>query len=89
MFTEDLTPFFSDFAVTATFGAYTGSVLFDYPDQIIGDGIVSAEYVITYPAGQYPNLQNNSTITVNGSSYRVNHVQAIGDGKLYQAYLSK
>ena len=90
MFTEDLTQFFTDFAVSATVGAETAQVIFDSPDSAILDGVaITAEYRITYPIGTFNGLKYKDAVTVDGTAYTVNTVQAIGDGKLVTAALSK
>ncbi len=91
MFTEDMIQFFNDdeFAVSATFGSETANVIFDCPDVIFADGVVSSDYKITYPTGLFSGLKYRSVVTVDGISYVVNHVNATGDGKITVAVLSK
>ncbi len=90
MFSEDLSVFFNDFAVNATFGAETQKVLADLPDEIFsGDQIVSGKYKITYQTGFFNGLKHGSAITVDSVNYTVNEVTAIDDGALTEAYLSK
>jgi hypothetical protein len=92
MFTENIDQFFSaaDFGVTATAGANTCQVIFDSPENFIGDGnVISAEYKITYKTGNLPGLAYGSSITVDGVAYTVNQVYAIEDGRLTTAELSK
>ena len=85
---EDRSLFFADLGVSATFGAETANVLFDAPEPIIADGVISADYRITYPTGTFAGMQYGSTIVVDGTTYRVDTVQAVDDGKLTQATLS-
>lgn len=87
---EDLGAFFIDFGVTAVFGSQSAEVLFDSPELVVAeDYVLTAEYAITYPATKLTGLANGSTITVDGSTYKVNLVQSIEDGKLKKATLSK
>jgi len=89
-FPEDLDVFFSDFGVTAVFGAESAKVLFDYPEMVVAeDYVVTAENTITYKATLFPTLAKGSAITVDGVSYKVNTVLAAEDGKLKKATLSK
>lgn len=89
-FSEDLDGYFADFGVNATFGAETIKVLFESPESIIAEGLViSADYAITYKSGAFAALANGSSIVVDGTTYTVNAVTAIEDGKLTQATLSK
>lgn len=92
--TENPATFFStaDFAVTATFGAQTAQVLLDAPDEAIGVGYIGAlsrEYRITYRADQLTGLTTGNAVTVDGSAYTVREAQAMEDGKVMQATLSK
>lgn len=91
MFAEDMIHFFDndEFAVSATFGTETANVLFDCPEVIFADNVVSGDYKITYPTGLFSGLKYRSNIIVDGVSYTVNHVNAVSDGKLTQAILSK
>lgn len=86
---EDLAAFFTDFGVTAVFGAETGKVLFDSPENVVAeDYVVTAEYAITYRTGLFNSLAHGSSITVDGTAYKVNTITAIEDGKLKKATLS-
>ena len=88
--TEDFDGFFADFGVDATFGSETAKVLFDSPESIIAGGeVISADYSITYKAGTFSTMAYASAITVDGTAYTVNAIQAIEDGKLTRASLSK
>lgn len=91
-FTEDLSAFFNanDFAVTAVVGATTGKVLLDVNDQVqLGEGrVINTEYKMTYQTSVFT-LARSTTLTVDGVSYKVNHVEKFGDGKLSYAYLTK
>jgi hypothetical protein len=92
MFDEDVSEFFSDddFTVKAQFGSEIRDVLVDLPEEIIaGDRVISGEFKITYKTGYFSGLQYGSAITVGGVSYTVNTAQAVEDGALTVAYLSK
>lgn len=90
MFSEDRSLFFRDFGVPATFNGETASVLFDAPEQVVmGRDVISAEYEITYPVGTFKSLEYGSSIVVDGISYSVDTVQAIDDGKIIKATLSR
>lgn len=90
MFEEDVDTFFDDFGVTAQFASETANVLFDSPDRFIADGFVTdTEYFITYKTGLFSGLVHKSTIIVDGVTFKVNTIQAIDDGKLTRASLSK
>ncbi|MGH8569618.1 MAG: head-tail joining protein, partial [Gammaproteobacteria bacterium] len=77
---------------TATFGAQTGQVILDTPDEDLGTGFVGAlsrEYRITYRADQLTGLVTGSSITVDGIAYTVREVTALEDGKIMRATLRK
>lgn len=90
-FHEDMTVFFADFGSLATWNGLSGHVLFDAPEQIIGAAgdVITAEFRILYATGMFPGLKFKDTIYVNGTAYRVITVQAVDDGQLTQALLSK
>lgn len=87
---EDFAPFFADFGVLACFRGEVGKVMFDAPESVTAGGmVISADYAITYPTGLFAGLAHEEKITVDGERYEVNSVQAIEDGKLMMASLSK
>ncbi len=91
-FAEDLVAFFSeaDFALPATYGAQTASVILDQPDeQILSGAVLSREYAITYRSTQLTGLKSDDAITVDGVAYTVREVLALGDGKIMLATLRK
>ncbi|MBL0319642.1 MAG: hypothetical protein IPP74_10215 [Alphaproteobacteria bacterium] len=89
-FNEDISNYFIDFGVDATFGAYTGKVILDTPDQVrMGDTVLSTEYMIRFKTALFPGLVYNSSITVNGESYVVRQVIKEDDGYISMAMLSK
>jgi hypothetical protein len=85
-FYEDLSLFFSDFAVSAVFGSETAKVLVDVPNSYDLDSqVVVGETKITYPHTVLTTLKAGNQITVDGKSYKVKSVLKIDDGKLVQA----
>lgn len=92
MIGSDPSPFFrtTDFAVSATVGLATGSVLLDSPDEeVIGGGALSTEYAAMMPAATFPTLARGDTMTIAGTAYAVRHVKLLEDGKIKRAALSK
>jgi hypothetical protein len=90
MFSEDIDAFFADFGTTATFGTESRNVLVDLPEQIfVGDNAISGNFQITFKTGYFTGLKYGSAITVNSIAYTVKTVNAIEDGTLSVAELSK
>lgn len=90
--TGDMAVFFSDFGVSATFGATTGTVLLDTPDSVgamAGLEVISADVVITYPSSLFATLDEGDSITVAGVSYKAKAVKAVDDGMLSIAHLKR
>jgi hypothetical protein len=68
----------------------TGTVDFRAPDETVLDGLgLSTDYSIRYPAGRFLGLASGDRVTVNGESYRVREVRAVGDGSEKRASLTK
>ena len=93
-FNEDLGQFYStaDFAVSATYGSETGPVIFDTPENIVGNfaaDVITAEIKISFPATQFVGIDYGASITVDGQVYRVNSAMLTQDGKLMEVMLSK
>lgn len=87
---EDIDQFFNDFGVTATFGAYTGKVIFDKQDeQGLGSRVISTEYIIKFKTTLFPGLTYDSSITVDSVNYKVRTVLKQDDGNISIAYISK
>jgi hypothetical protein len=96
MLSEDLTLFFADFAVPASWTpangspAQTAQVILDQPDDdIFGSGEISRAWSITYQATEFVGLKTSETISVNGAYYKVREVKALDDGAVMNAKLSK
>lgn len=83
-FTEDLAPFFDDFAVPATWTptngpgagvAQPGKVIIDSPEtQILGEMIVSRDTSFIYPADQWPALDEGDVVIVNAKLAAFNFI---------------
>ena len=87
---EDFDTYFSDFAVTAVCGAFTAKVILDMPDEpVLGDRVRSRKYAVTLHTGDLGTLTFGTSMTVDGTAYRVLEVNSLDDGKLQQAILEK
>lgn len=93
-FSENLTAFFSDFAVSATFTPAAGpdetaNVILDTPTETLMDGRVQyTEYMIYYPATALPNIKGGDYGVIDGVQYRVREIRLIDDGKIKSAVLT-
>jgi hypothetical protein len=60
------------------------------PDEDVLGGLgVSRHYAIRYPLSWLPTLAGGDTLQIDGQSYRVREVTAIGDGSERRASLTK
>jgi len=70
--------------------AQTYKVCFAAPDETLLDGItMSTEYVMTYPASVFAELESRETVTVAGVAFQVREVRALGDGSEVRARLAR
>ena len=101
-FAENVSVFFDQaagFAVAATWqpgsggAAYSGSVILDMPDEIIGayrQDIINTNYRITYATATFPGLREGEYITVDGKKYRLHESpRLVADGAISEAQLTK
>lgn len=99
MFAEDMDAFFDtdEHAVSASWSpsngaaAQTAGVFLDMPDEIIlGGGMTSTEYAITYAATKLTGLAEGESLTIEGVDYKVRSApRRIEDGKMMRAMLSR
>ena len=97
MFVEDLSIFFADFAVDASWtpstggAAQSGRVIVNAADTVVlDDMLIASATTFTYPLGQWPALDEGQVLVVGASSYRVRSCPlAIDDGKLMRAEVGK
>ena len=75
---------------TALFGSTQVMVDFRAPDEEVLSGLgVSREYAIRYPLSCLASLASGNTLQIDGQSYRVREITAIGDGSERRASLSR
>lgn len=90
MFADLPDVYLQDFGVTATVGSATAKVIFDKPDEIIGEGLaISTEYIITFKTSDLPTLAGGNSISIDSQNYRVREVRKIDDGTFSRALLTK
>mgnify|MGYP001403029669 CR=1 FL=1 len=79
MFTENLAPFFSDFASAATLDGASVSGIFDnqYIDTL---GIASRQPMFTLPTADAAAATTSSVLVVEGVTYRVRSIEPDGTG---------
>jgi hypothetical protein len=70
--------------------AMTAKVDFRAPDDTVLDGLGPAtDYAIRYPPSSFIGLIAGKTLTIDGQSYRVREIRAIGDGSEKRATLTR
>jgi hypothetical protein len=90
MITEDLTVFLSDFGVSVTAGAVSGLAILDMPGEAVLDGmVISTSYRLVCRSDQFGTVGYGTSITVDGSSYKVQENMPIGDGRFCSIQLEK
>ena len=63
---------------------------FRAPDGTVLDGLaLSTDYAIHYPATKLVGLTSGETRTVDGQTYRVREIRALGDGSEKRASLTR
>ena len=72
MITEDLDVFLSDFGVSVTAGAVSGTAILDMPgESIMDDMVISTGYALTARADQFGELGYGDFVTADGVPYVV------------------
>ena len=68
----------------------SAKVDFRAPDETVLDGLaLSTDYAIHYQASVLVGLASGETLTVDGQTYRVREIRALGDGSEKRATLSR
>lgn len=68
----------------------SAKVDFRAPDETVLDGLgLSTDYAIRYPASTFAGLVSGDSLTVDGVTYRVREIRALGDGSEKRATLTK
>jgi hypothetical protein len=89
-FQEDLTPFFSDFTVTAQVDDRSASVILSEPDQEVLNGrVVSTHYTMTFRTVDFPDLDYGDQVVIGTVNYNVQVVNKEGDGAVSMAILQR
>jgi hypothetical protein len=70
--------------------ARTQQVGFSAPDDTVLDGLaLNTDYAITYPSSVFVGLAARDTVVIDGVSYQVRDVRAVGDGSEMRAKLTR
>ena len=87
---DDLTGFFSDFAVSATAGGTTGDVILNQPSSIAFDGqVIFTDFVAVAKTSDFGSLVAGDSITVDSTAYTVRTNEAGLDGLTREITLQK
>lgn len=82
--------FLADFGVTVTDGTTTAKGILDMPSEVIAGGmVITTDYSLTVKTSDFPNLQYENQLTVDGALYTVREVKLQDDGTFSIVYLSK
>lgn len=85
---EDLTPFLRDFAVSVRHGGVTVRGLLDTPTSSALGGLVTLdEHQLTLDAGDLPDLGHGDAVTIGRTEYVVREVFLLDDGALKRVTL--
>lgn len=95
-FLENLTPFFTDFAVSCSWSPNNGdstrvaNVHFGSPSEVVGFELEmkAKVYQMLYVGSAFPGLDRGEVVTIQSKDYYVNETQEIADGLIVRAYLS-
>lgn len=79
-FDDDLSAFFSDFAVTATWGddpPETAEVILDHPDVLmLGNDCLAADIRMTFRANQLVGIDEGDVVIIDGINYLLRETPA-------------
>ena len=68
----------------------TAKVDFRAPDETVLDGLgLATDYAIRYPASVLSELTPGEALTIDGVTYRVREIRALGDGSEKRATLTR
>jgi hypothetical protein len=68
----------------------SAKVDFRAPDETVLDGLgLSTDYSIRYPAATFAGLVSGESLTIEGVTYRVREIRALGDGSEKRATLTR
>lgn len=79
-FTEDLTPYFADWGVSATIGAATVTGIFDSVYQQALGLVAGSSPQLVIRSADAGSVANGSAVTVAGTSYTVTAIEPDGTG---------
>lgn len=86
---EDLGFAFADFGVNVQGPSYSGLGILDMPDQIVGEVMISTEYVLTVKTADFTTAKHGDQLTISAANYRIKEKKKIDDGALSKITLSK
>ena len=68
----------------------THAVGFSAPDGTLFDGLASAtDYQMSYPTSVFVGLAVRDAVVIDGDSYQVRDIRAVGDGSVMRAKLTR
>lgn len=89
-FTEDLTPFFSDFVKTAQVNDRSAPVILSEPDhEVLNGRAISTDYQMTFRTADFPDLAHGDQVLIGTDNYMVIVVTKESDGAVSLATLQR
>lgn len=91
MFGPDLTSFFSDFAVTATWGSETASVILDTPDELmLGGDVLAGNVQMIFREDELVGIAEGDTVVISGVTWELRETPAAAaDGAVLRVSVRK
>lgn len=87
---DDLTPFFAEFAINASWNGQLAKVILNEPtEDILGGRAQSASYTATLPSNVFQGISRGAIVQIGALTYRVNEVRTLSDGALKRLTLGR
>ncbi len=90
-FGVDLPAFFSDFAVTATWGSETASVILDRPDELmLGNDVLAGNVQMIWQSGELVGIAEGDAVVIDGDTWELRETPAAAaDGVVLRVSVRK
>lgn len=91
MFGGDLPAFFSDFAVSATWGSETASVILDRPDELmLGNDVLAGNVQMIFHSDELVGIAEGDTVVIGADTWELRETPAaVADGAMLRVSVRK